>query len=189
MTLLTTQAQDLIATILQSGETAIDATAGNGHDSHFLCKTVGSTGSIYAFDIQQAALDHTADRLQQSDFSNFKLLHSDHRRLKELIPAECHQRIGAIMFNLGYLPGGDHTMITQEQSTIAGIEAALCLLRSGGILTVLAYPGHPGGVAETEAVSALLSQLETTQYIVKVLFAQSESTEAPRLFIVKKISL
>lgn len=189
MTRLTDQAQELIATVLHSGETAIDATAGNGHDSLFLCQTVGPTGSVYALDIQQMALDQTADRLQQSGFDNFKLMCCDHSQLSQTIPSDCHQEIGTIMFNLGYLPGGDHTKITQQQSTIAGIEAALSLLRSGGILTVLAYPGHPGGAAETEAVSVLLNQLDTPRYIVKVLFAQSESALAPRLFIVKKTSL
>ncbi len=186
MTRLTDQAHELIAAVLQSGETAIDATAGNGHDSLFLCQKVGLEGSVYALDIQQRALDQTAARLKNAGCSQFKLVCCDHGQLSKMIPSDCHQKIGAIMFNLGYLPGGDHTKITQRDSTLAGIESALALLRPGGILTILAYPGHPGGDEETKAVSVQLSHLSSENYSTEIRFAQSESDSAPRLFVVKK---
>lgn len=186
MTRLTEQAHATISTVLKVGEIAVDATAGNGHDTLFLCQTVGSAGSVYALDIQQEALDQTANRLQTADYHNYHLICCNHSQLMELIPEHCHQQIGAIMFNLGYLPGGDHEMITKSKSTLAAIHAALELLRPQGILTILAYPGHKGGSVETKAVSELLAQVDNSKFITEMFSAQSESENAPRLFVVRK---
>ncbi|MCH9656709.1 MAG: methyltransferase domain-containing protein [Planctomycetes bacterium] len=186
MTRLTDQAHELIAAVLKPGETAIDATAGNGHDTLFLCQTVGPTGSVFAFDIQQKGLDQTIEKLTQAGFSNCNLVCHDHSQLAEIIPSNLHQRIGAIMFNLGYLPGGDHTIITQQHSTLTAVKAASKLLRPGGILTIMAYPGHPGGAAETTAVSEWINTLEENLFKTDICFSLSDSTRAPRLFVLRK---
>ena len=48
---------------LKEGDVAVDFTMGNGNDTLFLSKTVGESGKVYAFDIQEAALTSTeADR-------------------------------------------------------------------------------------------------------------------------------
>ena len=44
---------------IKSGDFCIDATAGNGHDTVFLCELVGSEGKVLAMDIQQSAVDST----------------------------------------------------------------------------------------------------------------------------------
>ena len=186
MTRLTDLAHELITSVLAPGETAIDATAGNGHDTLFLCQTVGSTGSVYALDIQQQALDQTADLLTQAGFSNCKFVCQDHSQLAEIIPLNCQHHISAIMFNLGYLPGGDHSLITQQDSTLAAIKAASIMLRPGGILTIMAYPGHPGGAAETTTVSEWIDGLNKKKFKSKLYFASSESASAPRLFSLRK---
>ncbi len=79
------------------------------------------------------------------------LLH-DHARIDELLPAGDRGRIAAVMFNLGYLPGSDHQLVTQSSSTLRALTIAWDWLRPGGILSVIAYPGHPGGLEETLAV-------------------------------------
>lgn len=186
MTRLTDQAHELIAAVLQPGETAIDATAGNGHDTFFLCQTVGPAGHVFAFDIQQQALDQTSDLLAQAGFSNCDLVCHDHSQLAEIIPMSLHQRIGAIMFNLGYLPGGDHSIITQQDSTLTAVKAASKLLRPGGILTIMTYPGHPGGAAETTAVSEWINGLEENLFKTEICFSLSDSIRAPRLFVLRK---
>ncbi|QDV52052.1 class I SAM-dependent methyltransferase [Gimesia fumaroli] len=186
MTRLTDRAHQLIAAELQAGETAVDATAGNGHDTLFLCQRVGPAGQVYAFDIQQVALKQAAELLHQSGFSNCELICSDHSQLKNLIPEDAQGRIGAIMFNLGYLPGGDHSQITQTDSTLAAIEAALLLLRAGGILTVMAYPGHEGGDSEMTVVAERFRLLDESHFKTEVILARSESTSAPRLFVARK---
>ena len=50
---------------LKAGDTAVDFTMGNGHDTEFLSKTVGETGHVYAFDIQADAVASTAKNLRE----------------------------------------------------------------------------------------------------------------------------
>ena len=145
-------AQAAVSRVLKPGDLAIDATAGNGHDTLFLCERVGPQGKIVAFDIQDEALTATRTRLAESGIGTgcFELVCASH----ETMPAHAeHQTVAAIMFNLGYLPGGDKAIITRTASTLAALESALRLLHSGGVLTIVCYPGHEGGAVEAKAVS------------------------------------
>ncbi|HCO26254.1 MAG: 16S rRNA (cytosine(1402)-N(4))-methyltransferase [Gimesia sp.] len=183
---LTDQAHALISQVFQPGETAVDATAGNGHDTRFLCELAGKSGKVFAIDIQQQALDQTAVMLQELEYHNFELICGNHRLISELIPTQYQGRIGAVMFNLGYLPGGDHNLITQQSSTLTALKAAKEFLRPGGIMTILAYPGHPGGDEETVAIDQWLSQLSVIEYQTETIHAHSASAAAPCLFVLRK---
>ena len=85
-----------------------DFTMGNGHDTAFLSKTVGKSGHVYAFDIQQQAIDSTAQLLKAEGCpDNVTLIHASHHLLKDYVK----QPYRAGMFNLGYLPGSGKTGI------------------------------------------------------------------------------
>ena len=43
-------ARDVLERAVQPGDTVIDATMGNGHDTLMLCEAVGPEGRVYAFD-------------------------------------------------------------------------------------------------------------------------------------------
>ena len=51
---------------LHEGEVAADFTMGNGNDTLFLSKTVGESGRVYAFDIQEDALISTEKFLKEN---------------------------------------------------------------------------------------------------------------------------
>lgn len=178
---LTERAHRAVRSVLAHGEIAIDATAGNGHDTRFLLECVGVQGRVFAFDLQPESLARTAGAVGNA--SNVTLLARDHAEMLDAIPSECHGRVGAVMFNLGYLPGGDHSFTTQPASTLKAIAAALELLRPGGVLTVVVYTGHPGGAEEAEAVAKLLGELPDT-FEVNEEHAEVGRTSAPRLFLV-----
>ena len=150
---LTDLAHQQVAAVAGTGDEVVDATAGNGHDTLELARLVGETGRVYAFDIQQAAIDQTRRRLSRYGLlERVRLRLCGHQHLLERLPPESRGNIAAVMFNLGYLPGGDKQRITRAATTIRGMEQATRCLRPGGILTVLAYPGHPGGSEELDAV-------------------------------------
>ena len=67
--------------------------------------------------------------------------------------------VAVVMFNLGYLPGGDKSLVTRPDTTLPALRAALDLLAPGGLVSVVAYPGHFGGAEESEAVEAFLRDL------------------------------
>lgn len=177
----------LIEERVKSGETAVDATAGNGVDTAFLARLVGPEGTVHAFDIQQQALDHTAARIarEQPDTS-VKLHHCSHAELLNVIPQEQHGMVAAVMFNLGYLPGADHDTITQPGSTVTALEAAAKLLRRGGIITAVLYTGHPGGVEEAAAVEQWACELPQGQFQVLQYRFINQINRPPYLIAVEK---
>ena len=145
----------LLGQALRPGDMAVDATVGNGLDTVFLSQTVGTTGHVYGFDIQPRALAKTRDRLKAKKTpDNVTLFHAGHERLGELLPVDAHGVLGAVTFNLGYLPGGDETLVTRAETTCAAVDAALPFMRPGGLMSLVLYTGHNGGPAETRAVVA-----------------------------------
>ena len=145
-------AHDLAAQALAPGDLAVDATCGNGHDTLHLARLVGPHGTVVAIDVQAAALDETQHRLESERLADgrVRLLHACHASMGEHIaPATA----ALAMFNLGYLPGGDHTLTTRVETTTAALDAAALILRPGGLLMVTCYPGHPEGAHEAEAVT------------------------------------
>lgn len=145
----TIHAHQVVRDTVRDGETVVDATAGNGYDTLFLANTVGSEGRVVAFDIQKQAISSSRSRLESADLADRVSFHCEsHARLGDrVLPG-----VAAIMFNLGYLPGGDHELITRTGETLVALDAAYGLLREGGVLTVVCYPGHQGGDSEAKAV-------------------------------------
>ncbi len=184
---LTAQAHSIILKHLGSGECAIDATVGNGHDTLFLAQQVGSTGTVFGFDIQQQAIESTQTRVNDNNCSNItQLFQTSHANIAQSIPLNFHGKIKAIMFNLGYLPGSDKSIITQTESTLNALAHAINLLAKPGLLTIAAYPGHSGGKSETDAIKQWLEQLPSDQYSTQTIYS-SEKETAPRLYIIKKL--
>lgn len=152
---------DLLHAILRGeireGDLAIDATAGNGHDTAFLAREVGSSGHVIAFDIQAAAIEATRKRLESEGHLERVSLHqTSHNELSRFAkPAS----VKAVVFNLGYLPGADRSIATKAPETIEALGAASALLQPGGILAAICYPGHTEGAEESEAVEMFFHSL------------------------------
>lgn len=147
-------AQLLVARTLSEGDFAIDATVGNGHDTLWLARHVGSTGRVLGLDIQMVALTATRRRLVEAKVSDRVILaRARHEDLKSLLPERNHlAQPRVIMFNLGYLPGGVHSIATQPESTLSALEAAVTRVMPGGLVTVVVYPGHFLGREESRQV-------------------------------------
>ena len=181
---LTERAHQILLPVLEPGDIVIDATAGNGVDTQFLAEQVGSEGRVFAFDIQQEAIDQTALRLMNSDLSQVTLFCASHAEMFEYVPPEYHGSIKAVMFNLGYLPGGDKNFITKTDTTLIALDQASELLAPGGVMTIVLYPGHPGGDDEAEAVDYWCRKLDDDEYVTETITV--ESPAAPRLLVVRR---
>jgi predicted methyltransferase len=155
---LTGLAHGLLGALLAPGDLAIDATAGNGHDTLFLAQRVSPGGRVYAFDVQAEALRNTAARLSAAKLSDaVTLCQQGHQTLLERLPNDWIGRVAAVTFNLGYLPGSDKTTTTLPHTTLAALDHSLAVLRPGGALSVLVYRGHSGGQDEAQAVAQWLA--------------------------------
>lgn len=154
---LTEQAHDVLAAAVRAGDTVVDATVGNGYDTLFLARAVGASGAVFGFDIQAPALANAQQRLNAAAIAQrVTLIRANHADMHRFIPAHLHGRIAAVMFNLGYLPGGDHNLITRASTTEAAVSVAWSMLRPGGRLSVVAYRGHAGGTHEASVVQSWL---------------------------------
>ncbi len=169
--------------LIQEGDSVVDATAGNGHDSLWLAEAVGQSGCVHAFDIQASALAATRLRLAAAGYGHVLQEHlCSHAKMAQHVT--CGQRI--ILFNLGYLPGAQHDVTTKIGTTLPALNAALDLLMLGGRLCVMAYPGHDGGGDEFEAVADFFKQLPISRFTVTCTTCYNGSSRAPVLFSVEK---
>ncbi|TYO95615.1 tRNA (mnm(5)s(2)U34)-methyltransferase [Desulfallas thermosapovorans] len=176
--------QQFVGEVLQKGSVAVDATAGNGYDTLFLANAVGAGGRVYAFDIQREALDITARRLKQFGLdSGVTLIHDGHEKMDLYIDTP----VDAFIFNLGYLPGGDHDRITRAHTTVRALQIALELLKPGGRISVVVYTGHPGAADESRAVEETAANLDPRRFgVLKVTFI-NRSVSAPFLIFIERV--
>ena len=146
----TALAQGMLREVIGAGDLVIDATAGNGHDTVFLAECVGPGGRVLAFDVQAAAIAAAQERVRAAGLVLRVEFFQESHAMMDTRAAP--GTVAAVMFNLGYLPGEDHRVMTQPATTLQGLECASGLLREGGGLAVVCYPGHPGGALEAAAV-------------------------------------
>jgi predicted methyltransferase len=183
---LTELAHEAVRASVRPGDIAVDATAGNGHDTRFLAEIVGASGHVFALDIQPEALTRTAAAVRRSD--TVTLIRRDHAELRAALPAWALGRVAAVMFNLGYLPGSDRHIVTRAESTLPAVRDALEVIRPGGVVTILAYAGHPGGAEESESVASFLKSLPDGPFRVTEL-TEPKRRNPPRLFVVHKAAV
>lgn len=176
-----------MAEVLSPGAWAVDATAGNGHDTSFLADAVGDDGRVWAFDVQAEAIRSTRRRLGARGLAGrVTLLHAGHETMRNALPSEADGRLQAVTFNLGYLPGGDKTRTTASETSLAALRAAASLLAAGGVLAVVCYTGHPGGAEETEAVRQWAEALPQDRFRVLSYCFLNQQNDPPQLVVVEK---
>lgn len=154
----------LISSVVKEGDIVVDATAGNGNDTLFMANLVGQNGKVYSFDIQQKAIENTKNKLiQQNLLDRVELIHDSHENIDKYVKVG----IKGAMFNLGYLPGGNHNIVTKPYSTLSCLKKIVDLLQVGGIITIVIYIGHDGGEEEKEAVLDFVSKLDNKHFAVQ----------------------
>ena len=172
----------LLRRFIQLGNRVADATCGNGKDTLLLAELVGETGHVWAFDIQQEALDRTAQRLKEQNLQQrVSLLHTGHERLQGLVESPLH----AAVFNLGWLPGASREIATCTATTLTALEASLQLLAPAGLVLITCYPGHAGGDQEAAAVQEWAAALSPRSYFVWRMGQLNVTSDAPFCLLIQ----
>ncbi|MBM4762638.1 class I SAM-dependent methyltransferase [Bacillus sp. B15-48] len=152
-------AKSLLNTAVAEGDIVVDATVGNGHDTLFLAQLVGPNGKVFGFDIQGQAIQSCKEKLiHQNVHERVVLFQEGHENVSKCIPEHFHGMVTGGIFNLGYLPGGDKTIVTVPETTISAIQQLLQLLAPEGIIVIVVYHGHHEGQLERDR---LLQYVET----------------------------
>jgi SAM-dependent methyltransferase len=179
-------AHQQIRNVVSSSDIVVDATLGNGHDALFLAELVGEKGLVIGFDVQPSAIESSTQKMIEHGISHYEFHLTGHENMIEMIAVE-NLPLAAIMFNLGYLPNADKSIITTEKTTIPGLESALQLLKVGGLITIMCYPGHEGGFAEAEAVSDWAANLPRELCRVAHYALHNAPNQPPFLLLIEKV--
>lgn len=174
--LITEYVHEFVASHITAGGLCIDATAGNGNDTIFLCQAVGETGTVIAFDIQFTAVEKTKKRLLENNIHNAEVILESHANIKDYAKKES---VDCILFNLGYLPGGDHTIATKGSTSVEAIEQSLTCLKKNGIIGLCIYSGGDTGYEERDLILSYLKELDHKKYLVLVTQYYNRSNNPP----------
>ncbi|MFN2340231.1 MAG: class I SAM-dependent methyltransferase [Halanaerobium sp.] len=165
------------------GDLVIDATAGNGHDTRFLADLVGTEGKVYSFDIQKEAIANTKKLLAENDLAaRTELIMDSHANLDKYL----NRKVSSVIFNLGYLPGGNKEIITKSKSTITAVEKSIELLKKNGIIILVIYSGHPGGKEEKNSLLDFASNLDYKKFNVLNYEFLNQPGPPPQILAIKK---
>ena len=149
-------------------EVAIDFTMGNGNDTLTLSKIAKK---VYSFDIQETALINTRKLI--NDIDNVELI------------LDSLQSFDMGVFNLGYLPQGDHEITTKVSTSLIAIDKAVRCLNKKGHLFIVVYIGHPEGEKESLKIDEYVGSLDHMIYNV-ALFKMMNKTKAPYVIEIEK---
>ncbi len=172
-------AHDFLAQVITKDDVVVDATMGNGHDTLFLAKLAKQ---VYAFDIQEQALQKTSQRLQEAGLINVELLLQGHETVDQFV-----NEVKAAIFNLGYLPSADKFIITKPHTTIEALEKLCQMLVKGGRIAIMIYYGHEGGDIERDAVMDYVSQLSQQEYTATIYRTLNQINNPPFLVMIEKL--
>lgn len=174
-----------MASYIRPGQFCIDATAGRGRDTVFLCSLVGETGRVLAMDIQPAAVEQTRQAVLQAGCESVtRVVLDGHEHMA------AYARPGSvdgIMFNLGWLPGGNHMIFSRPETTICALQSALELLKPGGVMSVCIYHGRENGTRERDALLPFFRGLDSRKITVLTVDFSNRTGEIPvPVFLIKE---
>ncbi len=171
-----------INNFVSAGDTVIDATAGNGNDTLKLCQKTGENGKVFAFDIQKSALESTEKKLSENGFFNAELILASHADMNKFVSAP----VSCVIFNLGYLPGGDHSICTHAESSIEAIKKSLDLISDNGFISITVYYGKNSGTEEKDAVMEFLKTVDHKKFTVMTFDFHNRPNNPPLTVIITK---
>lgn len=184
----------MLKDIINTNDVVVDATMGNGYDTQFLAE-LGA--NVYAFDVQEEALNATEKRLDDAGIKNqifeknlsnlltepsVNLVLSGHEKLSEYVK----EPIKAAIFNLGYLPKTDKSVVTKADTTLTALDALTNQLVVGGRIAIMIYYGHEGGKEEKDAVIKWTSSLPQKDWEVTSYAPLNQIHTPPILVLIEK---
>lgn len=164
----------------------VDATTGNGKDTVFLAQNSAADSMVYAFDIQEQAIVAASKHIKDHELAHkVQFICDNHKNVGQYI----EQPIDVAMFNLGYLPGEQHEIRTTAQTTMLALVAVISRLAVGGIISIVAYPGHEGGREENNSIREYIRELPSKQFTVVAIDMLNHRKNPPILYVIEKTSL
>lgn len=175
---------DILKRVVKLRDVVLDATCGKGNDTVFLAELVGDLGKVYSFDVQMKAIDMAKDCARKNGVSSrINFICDGHENLDRYLKDE----LSAVIFNLGYLPTGDHSIATKADTTIVAIQKSLKLIKQNGLVVLVVYSGGDTGFEEKEKVLGFVSRLDAKIYNVMKVDFVNQINNPPVLVCIEKL--
>ncbi len=185
----------IVSEYIAPGDTVVDCTMGNGYDTLSLAAAAGCMGNstprgrVYAFDIQQQAVDATKaylleNGIEHPEENGIHLIRASHEEMDRYLPDPSEGTVSAFVFNLGFMPGKDKTVMTKAETSLPAIKKAISMVKQNGIVSVMAYTGHKEGEEEHAAITEFLKTLPSKKYHVAYVNMINQKKTAPSLFLI-----
>ena len=168
--------------IVSSEDVVIDATLGNGYDALLLAELVGDKGKVYAFDIQEQAIERAKANIPENLKNRIEFIHDSHVNISDKVK----EPVKLVLFNLGYLPNSDKDITTKVETTLEALKNSLSVLSEFGVVMLVIYRGHDEGKLEYEKIYEYISTLEQNRYNVTVSSFPNQKNEPPVLVCIQK---
>ena len=184
----------MLKDIIKTNDVVVDATMGNGYETQFIAELVTN---IYDFDVQEEEKKKKKKRLDDAGIKNqifeknlsnlltepsVNLILSGHEKLSEYVK----EPIKAAIFNLGYLPKTDKSVVTKADTTLTALDALTNQLVVGGRIAIMIYYGHEGGMEEKDAVIKWTSSLPQKDWEVTSYAPLNQIHTPPILVLIEK---
>jgi len=175
----------VITSRVSKGDICIDATAGRGNDTAFLCELVGESGKVTAFDIQSDAIESTRRLLCEKRLSDrAELVLGSHTDMDKYAD---EGTVACITFNFGWLPGGDHTVHTNKDTSLEAVKKALRLIKKGGLISMILYYGRDTGFEEKDALLEFVKTVDSDEYtVITAEFSNRPNCPPIPIFIIRE---
>ena len=179
LTKTTLLAENLWLPYVEEDGVAVDATVGNGEDTLFLSRL---SRKVYAFDIQQEAIDNTRELLERNNRHNVELIKDSHENMDQYV----REQPNLIVFNLGYLPDGNKTVTTQTDSTLIALRKSLEMVKINGLISIVMYWGHEEGKKERQAILEFSKDLDPGRYHCVYLNMINQKNCPPEILLITR---
>lgn len=175
--------KDICIKKLKKGDIVVDATMGNGNDTVFLAEIVGESGKVYAFDIQEKAILNTQKKIIEKNlFKHVQLINDGHENMDKYVT----HKVSLVIFNLGYLPKGEHFITTKADTTLSALKKALDLIDENGVVILVVYYGHEQGKVEKIFLEEYIKTLNQKEYNVVKMDFINQINSPPILIVIEK---
>ena len=172
---------EILDTINLNNKTVIDGTLGNGNDSLKILKKMNN-GFLYGFDVQEIAINNSDKLLRKNGFNNYKLILDSHENIDKYIKED----IELAIYNLGYLPRSDKSIVTKPDSTVKSVSKAINKLSETGVVIVVSYIGHPGSYEENYELEKFLKTLDQRKYKVEKREFFNQVHTPPKVYLISR---
>jgi len=167
---------------IEEDDICLDMTLGKGNDFIKILDRL-ETGHAYGFDIQDLAIEKTRLRLEDYDPASYSLIKDSHHKILDYV----HDQVDFAIYNLGYLPSGDKTIITRPDTTIESLKSLLSILSPKGLIVLSFYLGHEGGFEEYEKTLAYLEDLDQKKYSVLNFRYINQINNPPQVVVIERL--